>query len=162
MEEINVVAPQMLYSRSRIIGPPSPAMIPVDQTKRISNLSANFKSDTAASLADETSDENTALNATIPRPRSTFQPTSNIKILDPTPEAHYDPSQIDSSDCTICLEGYEDNVLIRKTPCHHVFHKECLEGWLTQYRSRCPLCQKDLKPKAEVVPLGSARIATPT
>lgn len=51
--------------------------------------------------------------------------------------------------CSICLEGYEDDDVVRETVCHHVFHSCCLEQWLMKRRSHCPLCQGDLKLKRE-------------
>lgn len=51
--------------------------------------------------------------------------------------------------CSICLEGYEDDDIVRETVCHHVFHSCCLEQWLMKRRSHCPLCQGDLKLKRE-------------
>lgn len=31
------------------------------------------------------------------------------------------------------------------TPCRHIFHSECLEGWL-RFRLQCPLCREELPP----------------
>lgn len=45
--------------------------------------------------------------------------------------------------CSICLGSFTDVDLVRRTKCDHVFHAGCLERWLTGYRGRCPLCQKD-------------------
>ncbi|EFX01464.1 ring finger ubiquitin ligase [Grosmannia clavigera kw1407] len=68
-------------------------------------------------------------------------------------------------DCAICCEaldvpvirmGVEDptaggvaGVLARRqymvTPCRHVFHTACLEGWL-RFRLQCPICREELPP----------------
>ncbi|KAL2214364.1 hypothetical protein CC79DRAFT_1328291 [Sarocladium strictum] len=45
--------------------------------------------------------------------------------------------------CSICLGGFGEADAVRRTKCDHVFHAGCLERWLTEYRGRCPLCQKD-------------------
>lgn len=56
-------------------------------------------------------------------------------------------STASSTVCCVCLEDYQDAELVRVTPCSHIFHSKCLEGWLTNYQSRCPLCQRSLKPE---------------
>eukprot|EP00164_Ancoracysta_twista_P001719 GFYU01002253.1.p1 GENE.GFYU01002253.1~~GFYU01002253.1.p1 ORF type:complete len:990 (-),score=223.13 GFYU01002253.1:306-3275(-) len=49
---------------------------------------------------------------------------------------HDDPS------CCICLAEYEEGEEIRGLPCHHVFHRNCIDGWLTSNREPvCPLCK---------------------
>jgi hypothetical protein len=41
--------------------------------------------------------------------------------------------------CTICFGPLEKGQLVGDLPCSHVFHKECLKGWLSR-RNVCPLC----------------------
>lgn len=31
------------------------------------------------------------------------------------------------------------------TPCRHIFHSQCLEGWM-RYRLQCPICRENLPP----------------
>lgn len=65
------------------------------------------------------------------------------------------------NDCAICMsvvtfpvlmtdgvsgKGYEalmQDVMI--TPCHHLFHKRCLEDWMI-YKLQCPVCRSSLPP----------------
>lgn len=66
-------------------------------------------------------------------------------------------------DCAICMQDLEVPVigsgstntsgaaglLARRmymvTPCRHIFHSACLEGWM-KYRLQCPICREDLPP----------------
>ena len=71
-------------------------------------------------------------------------------------------------DCAICTENIEvpvispagsrdgDNASIAATtifsrrtymvtPCRHIFHSQCLEGWM-RYRLQCPICRENLPP----------------
>ncbi|KAK1754666.1 hypothetical protein QBC47DRAFT_384576 [Echria macrotheca] len=72
---------------------------------------------------------------------------------------------IRSIDCAICREVLEvpvvkagaadptgggvAGVLARRaymvTPCRHIFHTKCLEGWL-RFRLQCPICREELPP----------------
>ena len=70
-------------------------------------------------------------------------------------------------DCAICMQDIEvpvvpdgggdasssasspANILARRaymvTPCRHIFHTHCLEGWM-RYRLACPICRETLPP----------------
>ena len=45
--------------------------------------------------------------------------------------------------CSICLSKQKQNDVIRKLPCNHHYHSECIEIWLLQ-RSNCPICKKEV------------------
>lgn len=46
--------------------------------------------------------------------------------------------------CTICLSEFEDNEDVRRLPCMHLFHIECVDQWLTTNK-RCPICRVDIE-----------------
>ncbi|GAB2297001.1 E3 ubiquitin-protein ligase [Dionaea muscipula] len=43
-------------------------------------------------------------------------------------------------DCVVCLCSLKEGQRVRRLNCRHVFHKECLDGWLDQMNFNCPLC----------------------
>ncbi|KAJ5790808.1 uncharacterized protein N7518_007819 [Penicillium psychrosexuale] len=44
--------------------------------------------------------------------------------------------------CLICLSDYEVAEEVRElNKCKHVFHKDCIDQWLTTGRNSCPLCR---------------------
>ncbi|CAF3381809.1 unnamed protein product [Rotaria sp. Silwood1] len=45
--------------------------------------------------------------------------------------------------CTICLCEFDHNDDVRRLPCMHLFHIECVDRWLTQSK-RCPICRIDI------------------
>ncbi|CAN6624134.1 hypothetical protein TRVA0_009S02872 [Trichomonascus vanleenenianus] len=47
-------------------------------------------------------------------------------------------------DCPICFEGFKDGDILRVLPCKHKFHAECVDPWLLNSSSLCPLCRVDL------------------
>ncbi|KAK3719273.1 hypothetical protein LTR37_004492 [Vermiconidia calcicola] len=47
-----------------------------------------------------------------------------------------------SQRCLVCLCDFEIKEMARKlVKCNHLFHKECIDQWLTQGRNSCPLCR---------------------
>nr|CAD7426783.1 unnamed protein product [Timema monikensis] len=46
--------------------------------------------------------------------------------------------------CTICLSEFEDNEDVRRLPCMHLFHIECVDQWLGTNK-RCPICRVDIE-----------------
>uniref|UniRef100_A0A1J3CA93 Putative E3 ubiquitin-protein ligase RHA2B n=1 Tax=Noccaea caerulescens TaxID=107243 RepID=A0A1J3CA93_NOCCA len=49
-----------------------------------------------------------------------------------------------SSDCIVCLSTLKAGEEVRKLDCRHVFHKQCLEGWIQHLNFSCPLCRSPL------------------
>ncbi|CAB78079.1 putative protein [Arabidopsis thaliana] len=71
--------------------------------------------------------------------------------------------------CCICLENYEKGDKLRILPCHHKFHVACVDLWLGQRKSFCPVCKRDArsistdKPPSEHTPfLSRTPSMTPT
>ncbi|KAI8987794.1 hypothetical protein BDF20DRAFT_289648 [Mycotypha africana] len=67
----------------------------------------------------------------------------------------------DEEECSICLESYRENDMLRVLPCKHAFHLSCVDTWLTTQKRFCPICKRDIALKstiaAEITPLLSAR-----
>lgn len=50
----------------------------------------------------------------------------------------------DMEKCTICLSYFEDDEDVRRLPCMHLFHVECVDQWLVTNK-RCPICRVDIE-----------------
>jgi len=48
-------------------------------------------------------------------------------------------------ECSICQEVFNDSRPLKRTPCEHVFHEDCLGDWLGGFAKSCPLCREDLE-----------------
>ncbi|EME79641.1 uncharacterized protein MYCFIDRAFT_87921 [Pseudocercospora fijiensis CIRAD86] len=49
----------------------------------------------------------------------------------------------DDQRCLVCLCDFETKEVARKlVKCNHLFHKECIDQWLTTGRNSCPLCRE--------------------
>lgn len=70
-----------------------------------------------------------------------------------------DEMEDNTEKCTICLSDFEDTEDVRRLPCMHLFHIECIDQWLSSNK-RCPICRVDIETKetkdaAAVSPLPS-------
>ncbi|KAJ0716220.1 putative transcription factor C2H2 family [Helianthus annuus] len=50
----------------------------------------------------------------------------------------------EDAQCYICLVEYEDGDEVRVLPCHHEFHRLCIDKWLKDIHRICPLCRGDV------------------
>lgn len=51
-------------------------------------------------------------------------------------------------ECLICLVSFEHrSTIIRNLPCDHIFHPECIDEFLTQNSSLCPICKHCMLPR---------------
>ena len=49
--------------------------------------------------------------------------------------------------CPICMDDFEPNESqVRELPCHHVFHPECIDTFLLNHSSLCPMCKQSVLP----------------
>ena len=48
--------------------------------------------------------------------------------------------------CSICLDYYIVGTILRKLPCNHMFHDECVSEWIQRPSSKrnCPVCRYQL------------------
>ncbi len=54
--------------------------------------------------------------------------------------------------CSICLDDFEHNqTIVRELPCSHIFHPECIDGFLKDNSSLCPMCKKSALPQGYCV-----------
>lgn len=55
------------------------------------------------------------------------------------------PDAIGRETCPICIVDFEEGDDLRVLPCegHHRFHQQCVDQWLLELSSSCPLCRQD-------------------
>lgn len=57
-------------------------------------------------------------------------------------------SHFDQPTCAICLDDFEHGETnVRQLPCEHIFHPECVDEFLRDNSSLCPLCKVSALPK---------------
>jgi len=62
----------------------------------------------------------------------------------PVPEGETEEEEEEGDKCTICLSEFEVDEDVRRLPCFHLFHVECVDQWLGQNK-RCPICRVDIE-----------------
>lgn len=71
------------------------------------------------------------------------------KEIQKLPKFQFDPSQsndqddVSSSKCLICMHDYEASDPLRKLPCGHCYHVDCVDNWLST-KDFCPLCRQPI------------------
>ncbi|CAG5172344.1 uncharacterized protein ALTATR162_LOCUS7457 [Alternaria atra] len=49
--------------------------------------------------------------------------------------------------CPICMDDFEVNeTQVRELPCRHIFHPECIDTFLLNHSSLCPMCKQTVLP----------------
>ncbi|XP_071098976.1 E3 ubiquitin-protein ligase arkadia-like [Haliotis cracherodii] len=54
------------------------------------------------------------------------------------------PDEDGPEKCTICLCEFEEGEDVRRLPCMHLFHIECVDQWLSTNK-KCPICRVDIE-----------------
>jgi hypothetical protein len=100
----------------------SDTSLPTDP-KTSSSAVRNSSTTTATTIATTSSSADKPTSTSIPKPFS--QPT-----------------------CAICLDDFVSNTtLVRELPCTHIFHPSCIDEFLRENSSLCPMCKKTVLPR---------------
>ncbi|KAG1890256.1 hypothetical protein F4604DRAFT_1568195 [Suillus subluteus] len=73
-------------------------------------------------------------------PATSEAPSSSSRDVDPLM-----PEAIGRETCPICIVDFEEGDELRVLPCEgkHRFHQTCVDPWLLELSSSCPLCRQD-------------------
>lgn len=63
------------------------------------------------------------------------------------PAMQYDSILTRDRECSICISEFEPTTEVNHLSCGHVFHKSCLEKWLSYWNTTCPLCRNYMMPQ---------------
>ncbi|KAJ8655047.1 hypothetical protein O0I10_009254 [Lichtheimia ornata] len=71
-----------------------------------------------------------------------------VNIVNAIPIAHYTEATVKNPSCAICLEDYQEGETeVRILGCGHGFCVLCIDPWLTQKSTLCPICKWDCLPE---------------
>ncbi|KEH34204.1 putative transcription factor C2H2 family [Medicago truncatula] len=57
-------------------------------------------------------------------------------------------------ECVVCLCKIEEGDEISVLRCDHMYHKHCLDKWLSFKNHTCPLCRESLRPERAITEHG--------
>ncbi|XP_047461165.1 E3 ubiquitin-protein ligase RNF115 [Mugil cephalus] len=76
---------------------------------------------------------------------STGPPPAEKEMISSLPTVCISQEQTDCRlECPVCREEYTLGESVRKLPCLHYFHSECIVPWL-ELHDTCPVCRKSLE-----------------
>uniref|UniRef100_A0A3Q1GBK2 Ring finger protein 215 n=1 Tax=Acanthochromis polyacanthus TaxID=80966 RepID=A0A3Q1GBK2_9TELE len=50
---------------------------------------------------------------------------------------------LETDNCAVCLEPFNNNQCLRVLPCLHEYHRDCVDPWLLLQHT-CPLCKRSI------------------
>ncbi|OAY47392.1 E3 ubiquitin-protein ligase ATL41 [Manihot esculenta] len=63
----------------------------------------------------------------------------------------WEPTSAEAIECAVCLSKIEEGEEIRESRrCKHMFHRVCLDRWVSYGRMSCPLCRDSLAPRRAI------------
>jgi hypothetical protein len=68
-------------------------------------------------------------------------------------------SVLEQTTCPICIDDYvPGESVVRELPCRHIFHPECVDNFLRENSSLCPLCKHSSLPSGYCPPISYAMV----
>uniref|UniRef100_A0A1Q3F5I8 RING-type E3 ubiquitin transferase n=2 Tax=Culex tarsalis TaxID=7177 RepID=A0A1Q3F5I8_CULTA len=75
-------------------------------------------------------------------------PLEKEKIAE-IPKVTISAEQVDMKlQCSVCWEDFQQDEVVRKLTCAHVYHETCIIPWL-ELHGTCPICRKSLAPEQQ-------------
>lgn len=127
--EMGAIAPTVEEATSR-----SPVNVNTTSAAIVPRASGEMSSPGAG--PSRSSSEIMDVPAATPRPQGTTNASAAV--------AQVMPDQIGRETCPICIVDFEEGDDLRVLPCEgkHVFHQQCVDQWLLELSSSCPICRQ--------------------
>ncbi len=107
------------------------------------NKVASLATPTESSESALPDQENPSVPTSPPSRHRSPPPTSSPSVL----PASTKPSYAQPT-CPICLDDFvPQQTIVRSLPCYHFYHPECIDPFLLQNSSLCPVCKSKVLPK---------------
>jgi hypothetical protein len=73
------------------------------------------------------------------------QSCASSDAINKLPLVQFEQGAGDCTQCHICLEDFEDGEQLRVLPCTHCFHACCVDTWIENKSSTCPVCRSSVE-----------------
>ncbi|XP_017122805.1 E3 ubiquitin-protein ligase Iruka [Drosophila elegans] len=71
-------------------------------------------------------------------------PPLSAQRINEIPNVQISAEEVDRKiQCSICWDDFKIDEMVRKLPCSHLYHENCIVPWLNLH-STCPICRKSL------------------
>ena len=70
-----------------------------------------------------------------------YNKIKNEALIDQIETITYNIDNNTYFECGICMDSFLENETIKKLPCDHIFHTDCMSQWI-QTNKICPLCDQ--------------------
>ena len=93
---------------------------------------------TSEATIEEVANNDSGSSSFSPRPRNTANDNDDTNVM---------PDAIGRETCPICIVDFEEGDDLRVLPCEgkHVFHQQCVDQWLLELSSSCPICRQGIE-----------------
>lgn len=79
-------------------------------------------------------------------------PPLNQKEIALIPTVEVTPDDVaKNTQCSVCMEDFRVKEPVRKLPCSHLYHTDCIVPWL-QMHGTCPICRKTISVNSPAEP----------
>ncbi|XP_017477719.1 PREDICTED: E3 ubiquitin-protein ligase RNF126-B [Rhagoletis zephyria] len=69
--------------------------------------------------------------------------------IDEIPKVHVTSEDVErKTQCSVCWEDFRMDEIVRRLPCTHIYHENCIVPWLDLHGT-CPICRKSLSEEDE-------------
>lgn len=73
------------------------------------------------------------------KPKAVQQPLTEVRLAAVPPAEARELA----ADCPVCLHDFDDREPCSRLPCSHIFHRDCINRWLSRGSRSCPICRMD-------------------
>eukprot|EP00457_Paulinella_chromatophora_P007382 gb/GEZN01007405.1/.p1 GENE.gb/GEZN01007405.1/~~gb/GEZN01007405.1/.p1 ORF type:complete len:376 (-),score=15.98 gb/GEZN01007405.1/:357-1484(-) len=60
------------------------------------------------------------------------------------PERRFGDGVLHNDACAICLDDFNQDIIVKVLPCNHGFHVHCIDPWLRDRSDLCPICKASI------------------